>query len=86
MPDLDKISPWEQHGFVTIEPAPRRRRRRQQIAAAESSRMVSTVEMAGLAGRLGAGTATIEDLHLAEKLLLAMLQMLPPNGTIGIDP
>ena len=77
-------SPWRPD-LTTVAVVPRRRRRRQNVAAAESSHMVSTVEMAGLAGRLGAGTATIEDMRLAEKLLLAMLQMLPPNGTIGID-
>jgi hypothetical protein len=86
MADLNTVSPWEQHGFVTVQPAARRRRRRLQNPAAESLRTVDTVTIAGLAGRLGGGLATIEDLQLAEKLLLALMQMLPPNGTIGIAP
>jgi hypothetical protein len=66
----------------------RQKRKAAVTAAVPSGVTVSTVEMAGLAGRLSAGTVTAEDLRMASRLVLALMTMLPPNGEIdlGIDP
>jgi hypothetical protein len=63
-----------------------RARRYRQKKASEINPVVTvtTEEMCGLAGRLGAGRATVEDLHLAERLLLALMQLLPPDSAIDI--
>jgi hypothetical protein len=78
-------SPWRPD-LTTVAVVPSRRRRRQNVPAAQPAHRVDTVTICALAGSLGAGTATIDDMRLAEKLLLALAQMLPPDGAIGIDP
>jgi len=45
---------------------------------------ISTPEMCGLAGRLSSGRVTLADLQLAEKLIMALVNRLPPDSTIDI--
>ncbi len=45
---------------------------------------VHTVTICELAARIGAGRATAADLALAERMLLALAAMLPPDGTLGL--
>jgi hypothetical protein len=45
---------------------------------------VSTPEMCALAARLGDGRATPGDLQLAERLIMALVDRLPPDSTLNV--
>ena len=45
---------------------------------------VSTPEMCSLAARLGDGRVTVEELRLAERIIMAFVNMLPPDSTISL--
>jgi hypothetical protein len=62
--------------------------RRKQAAVTPSARdggtVISTADMCSLAARLSGGTATAADLRLADKLIMALVTRLPPNGALDI--
>jgi hypothetical protein len=45
---------------------------------------ISTPEMCAFAARLGDGRASREDLQLAERLIMELVDRLPPDSTIEI--
>lgn len=75
---------------TSAERSRRYRRRRKarrdaaQAATAANTVAVTTSTMAALAGRLSAGSVTAADLELAGRLVLALVQLLPPDGAIGL--
>jgi hypothetical protein len=46
---------------------------------------ISTVEMCGLAARLSDGSASPDDLKLADKLMVAFAMQFPPDSTVTIS-
>ena len=46
---------------------------------------ISTPEMCALAARIGDGRASREDLQLAERLIMALVDRLPPDMSIDIN-
>jgi hypothetical protein len=62
----------------------RRKRKVVTAATAQNSVTVTTVEMCALAGRLGAGRVTAEDLRVAERLILALVHRLPADSTLDV--
>ena len=45
---------------------------------------ITTIEMCGLASRLADGRATMDDLRLADRLIMALVRMLPRDSTIKL--
>ncbi len=45
---------------------------------------VSTADMCRLGARLRSGTVTADDLRLADKLIMALVNSLPPDSSIDI--
>jgi hypothetical protein len=62
----------------------RRYRRRQKANGINPGVAVTTPEMCALAARLGDGRATPGDLKLAERLIMALVNRLPPDSGIAM--
>jgi hypothetical protein len=45
---------------------------------------ISTIEMCALGARLKSGTVTLDDLRLADRLIMALVRLLPRDSTIGL--
>jgi hypothetical protein len=59
--------------------------RQSVTAAALTVTVIGTPEMCALAARLTSGTITLNDLRLADKLIMALVDRLPPNSTVELD-
>jgi len=64
------------NGSVTVEP----------VFDAASVTVISTSEMCSLAARIGDGRASPDDMRVAERLILALVDRLPADSTIEIEP
>jgi hypothetical protein len=42
------------------------------------------IEMCALGARLKSGTVTLDDLRLADRLIMALVRLLPRDSTIGL--
>jgi hypothetical protein len=51
----------------------------------DSGAVISTPEMCALAARLGDGRATPGDLAMAERLIVALVNMLPPDSMLDLE-
>jgi hypothetical protein len=70
---------------VTAPLRMRRYRQRQKANGAKAGvTVVSTPEMCALAARLDDGRATAEDLKLAERLIMALVDRLPADSEIEV--
>jgi hypothetical protein len=83
---MDNVTPLRPKDRTNAERQRRYRRRRTVTPESVPTVTVTTVEMAALAGRLGVGRVTVEDLKLAERLILRFMQALPTNGKIDLLP
>jgi len=61
-----------------------RRYRRRKANKIKPGVTVTTPEMCALAARIGDGRATPGDLKLAERLIMALVDRLPPDSTIDL--
>jgi hypothetical protein len=62
----------------------RRYRARQKANGAKAGVTVSTPEMCALAARVGDGRATLEDCKLAERLIMRLVDSLPPDSVLKL--
>jgi hypothetical protein len=61
-----------------------RRYRRRKGNEIKPGVTVSTPEMCALSARVGAGMATAAELKLAERLIMALVDRLPPDSSIEV--
>lgn len=82
------LKPKDPTGAARSKRYRRNRRTLQRHAAVTPSVTVDTSEMVALAVRLEAGTVTQDDLHVASRLVLALLHSLPSDSALalGINP
>jgi hypothetical protein len=52
--------------------------------ARRGAQAISTPEMCSLAARVGDGRATPGDLQMAERLIMALVDRLPPDSTLNV--
>jgi hypothetical protein len=63
------------------------RQRRKQAAVTQIERNgtpISTIEMCALGSRLKSGTVTLDDLRMADRLIMALVCLLPRDSTIQL--
>jgi len=77
--------------LIALRPDPtnalrqRRFRERRKLAKSVTGTVtVSTPDMCALAARIGDGRASRDDMRLAERLIMALVDRLPPDSTIEL--
>jgi hypothetical protein len=69
---------------VTAPLRMRRYRQRQKANGAKAGVTVTTIDMCSLAARLTDGRASPGDLLMAERLIMALVDRLPPDSSIEV--
>jgi hypothetical protein len=61
-----------------------RRKRAKAVTVERNGTPITTIEMCALGARLKSGTVTLDDLRLAERLITALVRLLPRDSTIRL--
>lgn len=61
-----------------------RRKRAKSVTVERNATPISTIEMCALGARLNSGTVTLDDLRLADRLIMALGRLLPRDLAIGL--
>jgi hypothetical protein len=91
MTDVSTVTTLSIRDRTNAERQRRFRERRKQAGtvtvdapARNGAAVITTSEMCSLAARLSDGRATVEDLRLADRLIMALVTRLPPNSTLKL--